>query len=103
MSNAQKSAPNNLDAWNSASNTVKVSQPYISSENDDETVAVQAPPKRTRASSPRKFFVISDHCDMMEFDSLVKAERYLNSMDAPEQYTVIRGTKIETNKKVSLR
>lgn len=40
---------------------------------------------------------------VLEFDTVAKAEKYLNGPDAPSDYAVLRGKRIGTSKKVSLR
>jgi hypothetical protein len=55
--------------------------------------------KKSRAS--RKVYVVVG--EIHEFDSVNKAEKFLNATDAPKTYTVLRGNRIGTSQKVSLR
>lgn len=55
--------------------------------------------KKTRIS--RKVYVVVG--TVHEFDSVNKAEKFLNATGAPSDYTVLRGNRIGTSKKVSLR
>jgi hypothetical protein len=55
--------------------------------------------KKSRAS--RKVYVVVG--EIHEFDSVNKAEKFLNASDAPKTYTVLRGNRIGTSQKVSLR
>lgn len=49
----------------------------------------------------RKVFVVVGV--VHEFDSVNKAEKFLNAEGSPSDYTVLRGNRIGTSKKVSLR
>lgn len=49
----------------------------------------------------RKVYVVVG--TVHEFESANKAEKFLNDGDAPAEYAVIRGNRIGTSKKVSLR
>lgn len=40
---------------------------------------------------------------VLEFETPIKAEKFLNGPDAPTEYAVIRGKRVGTNKRVSLR
>lgn len=55
--------------------------------------------KKERVS--RKVYVAVG--EIKEFDSARLAEKFLNSPEAPSSYAVIRGNRIDTKKKVSLR
>jgi len=55
--------------------------------------------KKSRTS--RKVYVVVG--EIHEFDSVNKAEKFLNATDAPKDYTVLRGNRIGTSQKVSLR
>jgi hypothetical protein len=55
--------------------------------------------KKSRVS--RKVYVVVGV--VHEFDSANKAEKFLNGDGAPTEYTVLRGNRIGTSKKVSLR
>lgn len=57
--------------------------------------------KKERKASARKVFVVVGQ--VHEFESAVKAEKFLNGEGAPSEYSVLRGQRIGTNKKVSLR
>jgi xanthine dehydrogenase iron-sulfur cluster and FAD-binding subunit A len=69
----------------------------ISESQDSEDIDVEVEKK----SRPRKVFVVVGQ--IHEFESVSKAEKFLNASGSPSEYTVIRGNRIETNKKVSLR
>ncbi len=58
----------------------------------------EAAPKKKGES--RIYIVVGE---VHEFESSAKAEKFLNGEGAPTQYSVLRGKKLKTNSKVSLR
>lgn len=66
---------------------------------DDPKADDDADDKKSRVS--RKVYVVVG--TVHEFDSVNKAEKFLNASDSPAEYTVLRGNRIGTSKKVSLR
>ena len=54
-----------------------------------------------KARAARKVFIVVG--TVHEFDSATKAEKFLNGDGAPSDYSVLRGNRIGTSKKVSLR
>jgi hypothetical protein len=59
----------------------------------------KADDKKSRMA--RKVYVVVG--EIHEFESVNKAEKFLNADGAPATYTVLRGNRIGTSKKVSLR
>ena len=55
--------------------------------------------KKVRGSK-RVFIVVGQ---IHEFETTSKAEKFLNGEGAPTEYTVLKGVRVGTNKKVSLR
>lgn len=53
------------------------------------------------AKRSRKVFIVVG--EVHEFDSVAKAEKFLNGEGAPRQYTVLKGNRVVTNTKISLR
>jgi hypothetical protein len=64
----------------------------------DNVTTDNEPKKR---ESKRKVFVVTG--TVTEFDSIVQAEKFLNSTDAPQEYTVLQGTRGRKSTRVSLR
>jgi hypothetical protein len=64
-----------------------------------DSAADDADDKKSRVS--RKVYVVVGQ--VHEFDSVNKAEKFLNADGAPAEYSVLRGNRIGTSKKVSLR
>lgn len=60
--------------------------------------AASAPSKN---KNPNKLYIVVG--EVHEFESSAKAEKFLNSEGAPTTYSVLRGKKLKTNNKVSLR
>ena len=60
-----------------------------------------AAPDDKKARMSRKVFVVLG--EIHEFDSALKAEKFLNAEGAPSNYSVLKGNRIGTSKKVSLR
>lgn len=58
----------------------------------------EAAPKKKGEN--RIFIIVGE---VHEFESSAKAEKFLNGEGAPTQYSVLRGKKLKTNSKVSLR
>lgn len=48
-----------------------------------------------------KLFIVVG--EIHEFDTAAKAEKFLNQPDAPAKFTVLRGHKVESKQRVSLR
>lgn len=67
----------------------------------DMTPAEKEAAKTERLAKSKKVFIIVG--TVHEFDSVNKAEKFLNAADSPAEYTAIRGLRIGTSKKVSLR
>ena len=63
----------------------------------DANAAGEAPKNK----NPNKLYVLVG--EVLEFETPAKAEKFLNSEDAPATYSVVRGKKLKTNNKVSLR
>ena len=55
----------------------------------------------TKEREKRKFFVVVGK--VHEFDTVKQAEDFLNAPDAPEEHTVLRGSRTKTSKRISLR
>lgn len=85
------------DAKTDAKNDGKVDVKPDDEKNDDKDE--DGEDKRTRVA--RKVYVVVG--EVHEFDSVNKAEKFLNADEAPANYTVFRGNRIGTSKKVSLR
>lgn len=74
-------------------------KPADAKTNDKGTGSnAEAAPKKKGDS--RIFIVVGE---VHEFESSAKAEKFLNGEGAPTQYSVLRGKKLKTNNKVSLR
>lgn len=82
-----------------AAATAAPSSPAPASVDDGGEDEQDAADKKAR--SPRKIFVVVG--DVYEFDSAVKAEKFLNGEDSPKEYAVLRGNRIGISQKVSLR
>ena len=67
----------------------------------DMTSAEKEAAKTERLAKAKKVFIVVGA--IHEFDSVNKAEKFLNADGAPTDYTVLRGNRIGTSKKVSLR
>jgi hypothetical protein len=67
----------------------------------DMTPAEKEAAKAERLAKAKKVFIVVG--TVHEFDSVNKAEKFLNAADSPAEYTAIRGLRIGTSKKVSLR
>ena len=65
------------------------------------TEAEKAAAKAERLAKASKVFIAVG--TIHEFDSVNKAEKFLNADGAPTDYSVLRGKRIGTSKKVSLR
>jgi hypothetical protein len=68
------------------------------------TEAEKAAAKTERLAKAKKVFIVVG--TVHEFDSVNKAEKFLNGdgeTPAPTEYAVLRGNRIGTSKKVSLR
>ena len=61
------------------------------------TTDVEAPKKK---GSSKLFVVVGE---VHEFDTFAQAEKFLNADDAPAAYSVLRGKKMKSKQKVSLR
>lgn len=59
------------------------------------------PERKKRESKKRVFIVVGQ---IHEFESIVQAEKFLNSPEAPAgEYAVLQGNRTRTSKRVSLR
>jgi hypothetical protein len=67
----------------------------------DMTEAEKAAAKEERLAKSKKIFIVVG--EVHEFATPAKAEKYLNTAGAPENYAVIRGLRVGANKKVTLR
>jgi len=65
------------------------------------TPAAATDAETTPSPRSRKVYVVTG--PIHEFDSTAKAEKFLNSAGSPTEYTVLKGSKVGTSKKVSLR
>lgn len=72
----------------------------------DMTPAEKEAAKAERLAKAKKVFIVIGDLNtdnVYEFASVNQAEKFLNAKDAPGIYTVLRGNRIGTSKKVSLR
>ena len=67
----------------------------------DMTEAEKEAAKAERLAKAKKVFIVVG--EIHEFESVNKAEKFLNTEGAPVTYAVLRGNRIGTSKKVSLR
>lgn len=74
-------------------------KPTDAKPTDGKPTDAAAEDKKSRAA--RKVFVVVGV--VHEFESVNKAEKFLNADGSPTDYTVLRGNRIGTSKKVSLR
>lgn len=67
----------------------------------DMTPAEKEAAKAERLAKSKKVFIVVG--TVHEFDSVNKAEKFINAEGSPTEYTALRGLRIGTSKKVSLR
>lgn len=75
-------------------------KPAGGSGGNDGAAAASTDGKKKRESKRKVFVVIGE---VKEFESIVQAEKFLNSPDAPENYTVLQGMRTRRSTRVSLR
>jgi ABC-type branched-subunit amino acid transport system substrate-binding protein len=66
----------------------------------------KAAAKAERLAKARKIFIVVGDLNtdnILEFPTAAQAEKFLNGKDSPAVYSVLRGNRIGTSKKVSLR
>lgn len=91
LSDTKPADPKPADAG--ASNTTAAGAANGTTDSSEDT--------RKKRESKRKVFVVVG--EVKEFDSIAQAEKYLNSDEAPKDYTVLQGTRARKSTKVSLR
>jgi hypothetical protein len=101
ITNSDTTANQALGIAAAAAATATSDQTAAASETNetDEGDEVDASGKRTRVA--RKIFVVVG--EIHEFDSALKAEKFINAEGSPTTYAVLRGNRIGTSTKVSLR
>lgn len=78
-------------------------KPAEGPKSDDKAATDGGSPEGegSKNKNPNKIYVVVGQ--VHEFETTAKAEKFLNGDDSPTEYTVLRGKKFATKKRVSLR
>ena len=93
---APKGPPPGVPATTAASTT-----PTNGAANDKPEDKDEGGSDETKEANRSKFFIVVG--EVHEFPTAAKAEAFLNQPNAPKQFGVIRGHRVESKQKVTLR